>query len=364
MTALPPPGPAPVEPVPPVTHTEIPAVPGRRRRWLPFAIAGAAVLALLGGAAAAFAIVSAQRTPQAAVSAFLDELVAGDAAGAQSLLASIPSGNPVLLQPDTYAATDDRIEGYSVVSATVDGATATVTVEIEQGGERSTHELPLALVRKDLGLFDVWRVTSDALPTVYVTYARPDGMGLDVNGTEFDGLSGAFDLNVPAFPGTYVFEPTGSTDYFAAEPVTVTLSFANADDSDGSTTVALDVELTDAGVAAATAAVNATLDACLAQPVLAPQPNCGFGAIQDDATYTNIRWTLTARPGVSFGTYSAGDGWAVIPTSPGSMRLDADYETATEYGTAESVIDGFEQSGFIRSIDEAGSAVFESVEYR
>lgn len=361
MTVLPPPGPAPLEPAAPVVHTEIPAVPGRRRRWVPVVLAGGALLALLGGAAVAVAIVSAQRTPQAAASAFLDELVAGDAAGAQSLLASIPSGNPVLLQPDTYAATSDRLDGYTVLSTAVDGSSATAEVEFEQAGERYTQELPLVLVRKDLGLFDVWRISSDALPSVYVTFARPDSMGLEVNGTEFGGLEGAFDLDVPAFPGTYDFEPIGGTDYYGAEPVTVSLRF---DDSDAPATVALPVRLTDAGVAAATSAVDATLDACLAQPVLAPQPNCGFSVAQDDATYSNVRWTLVTRPTVTFGEYSAGDGWAVIPASPGTLRLDADYETATERGTAQSVIDGFEQSGAISSIDESGTAVFESVEYR
>lgn len=362
MTTLPPPGPEPAQPSPPVMRTQVPEVPrrrGRLRAWL--VIGGAALLALVGGAAIAYAVVSAQRTPQAAATAFLDELVAGDAAGAQSLLASIPAGNPVLLQPDTYAAAEDRITGYTVLGSRTDGSTAAVEVEIEQGGERYTHDLSLALVRRDLGLFDVWRVSGDSLPTVYLTFARPDGMGLEVNGTEFGELSGDFELDMPALPGTYEFEPTGAGDYYGAEPVTVVLRL---DGPESSTTVALPVSLTDAGVESATAAVNAHLDACLAQPVLAPGPNCGFAAVQDDATYSNIRWTLVTRPGVTFGDYSSGQGWAVIPSSPGAMRFDADYETASESGTAESLIEGFEQSGFISSIDESGGAVFESVEYR
>lgn len=361
MTQLPPPGPSPVEPVPPVVNTEIPAVPARRSGLrLGLIIGGAALIGIIAAAGITYAVIASQRTPEAAASTFLDELVAGDAAGAQRLLASIPSGNPVMLQPDTYAATTDTISGYTVIGSSTDGSASTVTVEIEQAGESYTQELSLSLLRRDLGVFDVWRVDASTLPTVYLTFARPEGMGLSVNGTDFGPMSGAFDVDIPALPGTYTFEPVGTTEFYSAEPVTITLRL---DGPDSSTTAALEVLLTEAGTAAAQAAVNAHLDGCLAQPVLAPGPNCGFGVIQDDATYTNIRWTLLSRPTVTFGAYRSDVGWAVIPSAPGSMRLDADYETTSEFGTAESVIDGFEQGGLIVSIGEDGVAVFESVEY-
>lgn len=361
MSQLPPPGPAPLEPVAPVVHTEIPAVPARRSRLrLGLIIGGAVLVALLAGAGITYAVVASQRTPEATVSAFLDELVAGDAAGAQRLLTSIPSGNPVLLQPDTYEATPDTISGYTVLDSSTDGATSTVTVEFEQAGETYTQGLSLSLVRRDLGVFDVWRVDGSNLPSVYVSYARPDGMELSVNGTDFGLMLGAFDLDIPALPGSYTFEPVGATDYYSAEPVSITLRF---DGPDSSTTALLEVLLTEAGTASAQAAVNAHLDGCLAQPVLAPGPNCGFGVIQDDATYSNIRWTLLTRPTVTFGAFRPDSGWAVIPASPGSLRFDADYETSSEYGTAESSFNALEQAGVIVSIDENGVAVFESVEY-
>jgi hypothetical protein len=310
-----------------VVHTEIPAVPARRSRLrLGLIIGGAVLVALLAGAGITYAVVASQRTPEATVSAFLDELVAGDAAGAQRLLTSIPSGNPVLLQPDTYEATPDTISGYTVLDSSTDGATSTVTVEFEQAGETYTQDLSLSLVRRDLGVFDVWRVDGSNLPSVYVSYARP----------------------------------VGATDYYSAEPVSITLRF---DGPDSSTTALLEVLLTEAGTASAQAAVNAHLDGCLAQPVLAPGPNCGFGVIQDDATYSNIRWTLLTRPTVTFGAFRPDSGWAVIPASPGSLRFDADYETSSEYGTAESSFNALEQAGVIVSIDENGVAEFESVEY-
>lgn len=319
------------------------------------------VVGLLVGAVVTYAIVAAQRTPEAAASAFLDELVAGDSAGAQNLLAQLPAGTPVLLQPDTYAAATDRITGYTVLGGSTENDRARVKVEVHQGGETYTQELSLTLVRRDLGLLDVWRVDGDNLPTVYITYAHPEGMGLTVNGKEFELAAGSFEVGIPAFPGTYAFEPTGVTEYYSTEPATTTLRF---DGPGSSETVAFDVTLTAAGVAAAQRAVDARLDECLAQPVLAPGPNCGFSVAEDGATYTNIRWTLLARPTVSFGAYRTGAGWAVIPVSSGSMRVDADYTSGGESGIAESVVEGYDQSGFITSIDENGVAVFESAEYR
>lgn len=359
MTLLPPPGPSPDAPVPPAQRVDVPDVPGTGRSKLPFLIAGGALVLLLGGLGIAYAIVAAQRTPEAAVSQFLDKLVAGEAGKAQKLLASIPAGNPALLQPDTYEATGDRITGYSILETSTEGDRAVASVEFEQAGETYTEELELERVGKDLGVFDVWRIDGASMPIVYLTYPRPDGMGLDVNGTELGGFENAYQLEVPAWPGTYEFVPTGATDEYGSEPVTVTVRFGGMD---ASTTAALTVELTEAGTAAATAAVNARLDSCLAQPALNPGPNCGFGVVQDDATYTNIRWTLLARPAVAFGSYTS-DGWAVSTSAPGSMRLDADYSTASETGTAESVIDGFEQGGFILSFTD-GAAEFESWIYQ
>ncbi len=330
---------------------------GRRLRLL-LIIGGGVLAALLATVGILYAVLAAQRTPHAVVESFLTALVDGDPAAAADLLAAQPTGNPVLLSDAAVPAASDRLTGFTVVSTTTDDERTTVTVEIEQAGETDTVDLPLVLVRRDGGILDVWRIHPEALPTVYVTYPRPEGMELTVNGTPFGMLAGAFEVDVPAFPGTYVFEPRGGTDSYDAEPTSVTVRFG----SDG--TAALPVRLTEAGEAAARAAVNAHLDACLAQPVLAPVGDCGFWVIDDGATYTNIRWTLLARPTVTFGDYTDRGGWAVLPETPGSMRFDADYSLPGESGTAEAVFDAYEQAGVITGFDDAGAATFESITYR
>lgn len=357
------------EPTTPVPSTPAPPAPGdgtnpadtaaaRRRIRLVLIIAGSVFLALLATVGILYAVLAAQRTPQAVVESFLGSLVDGDPTAAAALLAVQPTGNPVLMSDATVPAPADRVTGFRVISATTEGERTTVIVDVDQAGETDTVELPLVLVRRDGGILDVWRIHPDVLPTVYVTYPRPDGMDLTVNGAPFGVLVGAFDVDVPAFPGTYVFEPEGGTDSYDAEPASVTVRFG----SDG--TAALPVTLTAAGEESARAAVNAHLDACLAQPVLAPSGDCGFWIIDDGATYTNIRWTMLARPTVTFGDYTDRGGWAVLPDAPGSIRFDADYSLPGESGTAEAVFDALELEGVITGFDDAGAATFESVQYR
>lgn len=349
---------APPPPVAAGDTTPADTAPARRRIRLVLIIAGSVFVALLATVGILYAVLAAQRTPQVVVESFLGALVDGDPTAAAALLAVQPTGNPVLLSEAAVPAAADRVTGFRVLSTTTEGERTTVTVEVDQAGETDTVDLPLVLVRRDGGILDVWRIHPEALPTVYVTYPRPDGMDLTVNGAPFGVLVGAFEVDVPAFPGTYVFEPEGGTDSYDAEPASVTVRFG----SDG--TAALPVRLTEAGEASARAAVDAHLDACLAQPVLAPAGDCGFWVIDDGATYTNIRWTILARPTVTFGDYTDRGGWAVLPASPGSIRFDADYSLPGESGTAEAVFDGLEQEGVITGFDEAGAATFESVQYR
>ena len=55
--------------------------PKTRRRWLVPVIISAGIVVLLGaGAGIGYAVVAGQRTPEAVVSSYLNELVAGDAA--------------------------------------------------------------------------------------------------------------------------------------------------------------------------------------------------------------------------------------------------------------------------------------------
>lgn len=341
----------------PTRPVEPSAPASRRPLTMLFVLGGALVAGLLLAFTIGYAVVSSQRTPEIAASAFLDALIDGDSAAALTHMAGVANAPDTLLDPEVFAAATDRITEYTVLSSSTLGDEARVTIEATQGSETTEQEIVLVLAGRDLGLFDVWRVSGEILPRVELSYVRPEEMRLAIGGVSVEASGDELSFQLPALPGTYVFEPTGSTEWFAAEPVTVTVGF------DGATTpVTLPVTLTEAGSASARTAIDSRLDGCLAQTILRPEPNCGFGVTQDDATYTNIRWTLLTRPTVTFGDYVSGQGWPVTAASPGSMRMDADFTRGSESGAAASTVDGFEQAGAI-TFDENG-AVFESVTYQ
>lgn len=321
----------------------------------------ASITVLVAAAVTTYLVIASQRTPQIAVSAFLDGLIDGDATAAAALMTDVPTGNPAMLNPEAYAAATDRISGFTVLDATTDddGDDAVATVEIEQGAESYEQKITLSLVRRDLGLFDVWRVDGSNLATVYVSYARPEGMDLTVNGSDFGVLVGSYEYNARALPGTWEFAPTNDTDFYTAEPVTVITRFADA-----KATAALPVVLTEAGVTAATAAVNAQLDGCTAQSSMNPGPACGFGLTDDgtyaNAVYSNIVWSIAARPTFTFGDWRTEFGWALVPGTGGHLTATADFDSDEAYGTAEGSVTDFIQRGSISGIDESGVATFVS----
>lgn len=332
------------------------ASPSPKGLKLLFVLGGALLAALLLAFTIGYAIVSSQRTPELAASAFLDAVVQGDSVAALGQMSGVSNAPELLLAPEVFEAATDRITDYAVLETTTEGDQARVRVEVTQGGETSEQEIVLVRAGRDLGLFDVWRVSGEILPRVEVSYGRPEGMGLAIGGVEVEASGDALSFQLPALPGTYVFEPTGDTEWFTAEPVTITLGF------DGQThPVALPVALTESGAAAAQSAIDARLDGCIAQAALRPEPNCGFGVVDDGASYTNIRWSLVTRPTVSFGDYQANRGWPVTAASSGSMRMNADFTLGSESGTADALVENFEQSGAITGFDDG--AVFESVIY-
>lgn len=319
-------------------------------------IVGAAIIAAGG---ITYAVIASQRSPEVAVTSYLQALVDGDATAARSLMMGIPTDTPTMLDDHAYAAGADHITKFTVSSVTVTGEDAVATVELSQAGATYQQKVTLGLIRHDLGIFEVWRVDASNLATVYLSYARPDGMSLTVNRVDFDELAGAYEYDAPAFPGTWQFAPVGGTDFYDAAPVSVTTRL----DGDRST-AALPINLTDAGIASATAAMAAQLDGCLAQATIAPAPGCGF-LLRDDGEYenaefSNIVWTLDARPTATFGDWRTDVGWAVIPGTPGAMSATAEFTSDDGDGDTTGTVSGYVQRGTITTIDDAGIATFVS----
>ena len=332
-----------------------PAAPPRRKRGILIgAIVGGAVLLLGGGLAVTYAVLAAQHAPAQQLTHFLQSLVDGDSPAAQEFLLEAPADVPDLLTEDIYAAASDRIEKFEVIETVIDGKTATVTAAITQAGATSTQEFILKTAGRDL-VFDVWGVDRSNLPTVTVQFERPAEGMLAVNGVTAEKYDGITSPALHLFPGTYEFAATEMPAYLQTEGTEVLATFAGQNVNTGA---ALKTSLSEAGIATARAAVDGHINWCLSQAV--PDVLCGYSIIPDDATYTNIRWSMTLAPTYEFGEWVDESAYVEV-TVPGSIREDSDYSRPNgEYGTAYAVFDDYEPYGYV-TFNADGTAVFESL---
>jgi len=338
------------------TPQEAPAAPTdrARKRWLLPVIIGGVAVVVLGGVGIAYATISSQHTPTNTVSHYLDALIDGDAEGALDSLGDIPKDQRQLLSDSVFSQATDRITDYTITTETVDGEKATVTVEIEQGGEASTHDLALSAGDREMGLFTNWKVDPASLPTVQVSFSGPEGFGVAVNGED---VSAATAEASPMFPGTYEFEPISPSEMYATAPVSQTVTLDTVGEA---VPIALSATLSEEGVAAAQAAFNAHLDQCLAATTIVPGNRCGYGMRPvPGSNYSNVRWTATERPQVDFPAWTEEKGWEVQLISSGDLRMDGDYTDSEGGGIVFVDVTTYTPKGGV-TFDADGNAVYTS----
>ena len=335
------------------TPAETPSAPAQhpRKRWLVPVIIGGVAVVVLGGGGVAYATLSSQHTPTNTVSHYLDALIDGDADSALADLGDIPKDQQQLLSDAVFSQATDRITEYTITKETVDGEKATVTVDVTQGGESSSHDLTLSTGEREMGLFTNWKVDAATLPTVHVSFSGPEGFGIAANGEE---VGAATAEAAPIFPGTYEFEPISPSEMYATAPVPQTITLGNVGEA---VPVALSATLSEEGAAAAQAAFNAHLDECLAATVLAPS-KCGYGMRAVPGTnYTNVRWSAPERPQVDFPTWTEEKGWEVHLISSGHLRMDSDYTDSEGGGISFVDITNYQPKGGV-TFDADGNAVY------
>ena len=315
--------------------------PGPRRGWSrrrTLLLGGAAVLFALGVVAAVVVgRTAATHQPQAAAVAYLEAVQQGDVERAMSLDGTEPGDDDVLLTNDAYAGATDGVTGWRVTGSRVDGDSASVFAVVQQGGEAGAvydQQFTLEKSGTDLLFFDRWTLTPVELGTLTVQVGAPDAAVVTAAGVEVPhaGVEGDT-VELRAFPGSYPATLDGAGAYAADDVVGI----ATGASSTGSPAT-LVATLTDTGEAAARAAVDGWLSACVASTDLAPE-GCSFQIINEPTGYTlsDQKWTLEAAPVYEIGEWTSA-GWQVDATTEGSATFTSNLsDGAGGTGTFNSV---------------------------
>jgi hypothetical protein len=313
-------------------------------------VAGGVALVLVIVAVVVGGVVGRQHfAPERTVQAFLADVEHGRIASALRTGGISAKGDP-LLTATGYAKASHRVTSSRIVSAVSSGSTAVVKADLDQGGTRVPATFRLDRTGTAWGVFPVWSLEPVSLGAVDVLVNGPAGTPVTIAGQKTTtGKDGT--VTLAALPGSYDIAVTGSR-WFQTKSATATVSGFGGT---ASSPIDLTTTLTDAGSAAATTAVNAWVDGCVASTDLAPK-GCSFYAYGEDPseTYSNQKWTLNTRPAVSVGDWTS-DGWLVETTTPGSATYTASFTGPSGAGTGTAGPISFLADGLITGFTDAGA---------
>jgi hypothetical protein len=346
--APPPPVGAPRDVTPPAP----PRTRGRLGLILGLSLGGAGVL-IIAALVSVFAVLSAQHAPSASVDRFLTALEKGHSTAALAQLSPAPTANHALVDDAVYEHVTNRVTKHRILSTTTHGSRSVVTARLMTKSGSFTQTFTLVTHKKSL-LWDIWTVDGSAFPVIHLADDRPKNLNVTVDGVAIQKDGSQLDEFV-ALPGTYRFAVDGDTSLVTADAHSVTIGSFEARKS-----VTLQPRLTNDGIAKAREAVDAFLDACIAQPVLAPVGNCGFEIINDEPNVSidGIQWSIKQRPVVEFAAWQDG-AWTVKTDTAGSFEMNAEGHLGSAHGEVGGIIDDYDVQGYV-SLDDSGRLVFTS----
>lgn len=329
-----------------------PARSHRRRRIVALVLGGVGVLVIVG-VGIAYGVLSASYAPSASVSSFLNQVVKGRAAEAIKLMSPGPLGNSGLMSDDIYRAAKHRVTSYRIESTKTKGDHAEVTVKLHTDSGSWTQSFDLVTTSRVL-LWDVWTVDGHGLPQITLDDARPSGVTITANDLAIQKDNSDY-TSYYALPGSYTFAVESDNSLVAADSHSASIHSMSGGRN---VKVQLRFRLTADGIAAGRSAVDQYLDACLAQATLAPTGDCGFYVENDPTgTISNILWSITRRPVVSFGDWED-DGWTVKTDTAGVFEMDGTYRGSKGYGDVGALFTSYDVQGYL-SLDD-GKIVFHS----
>jgi hypothetical protein len=328
-----------------------------RRGQLVAIIAGSTAVVLLAIAGlVGYSVGSTSHAPEREVEAFLDDLSAGHVDDALAAAGVRHTGSDVLLTDAAYAKATDRVTGYRIAGVERSGDTATVGAYLTQSGRRVPATFTLEQVGTDWGVFPRWELRAPTLGSVAVAVEGPPRTTVAIAGqrTRTDS-SGSVTLR--ALPGTYDVAVDGGKWFSATATTSRVVGFG----ATASSPVSMTATLTAAGKQAATAAVDAWVDGCIASTETAPS-GCSFYAYGENPanTYTNQKWTLDTRPTVQVDGWLS-KGWMVTTSSFGSATFTAAFTGPAGTGTATAGPINVNASGYVTGFTDAGATFVSAI---
>jgi hypothetical protein len=330
-----------------------PAPPQRRPRGLLIGVIGGGVVlaALIVVGVLGYLAHVAADAPAVSVKNFFTALEHGHADKALQLDGITVKSSDVLLTDQAYNAAHGHLSDVTIEATRYSGDKAVVTARFVQSGEYFTQKFQLDAVGKDLLVITTWKLQPVRLGTVTVQMEGPQASLVTVDGVAVSAPAASVRLR--ALPGQYSVDLTAqSTWYSSTAGVAWVNGFGASDDQAAN----IATTLTPAGVASATAAVNAWVAGCIASPDVAPA-GCSFSVLNNPPArdFTHQKWTLASAPAFSVGAWT-GTGWAVSTTSPGSATYFADAVDSSgpiTFTTASPAT--VDVGGSITSVTDAGA---------
>ncbi|MGU3410796.1 hypothetical protein ACLBWP_11855 [Microbacterium sp. M1A1_1b] len=317
---------------------------------------GAAVVLLLVAGVVGYSVQTDSHSADRPVRAFLDDLSAGKVDDALRSAGIRHTKSDVLLTDAAYAKAKDRVTGYRITAVQPDGDTATVSAYLTQAGRQVPATFTLDKTGTDWGVFPIWKLQAPRLGAVDLTVQGPPNTTVTVAGQrERTDSSGG--LTLSALPGAYAVAVDGGKWFSAPTETAAVRGFG----SSAGSPVSLTTEMTDAGKQAATDAVNAWVDRCIASTSTKPE-GCSFYAYGENPanTYTNQKWTLDSRPTVTVGEWLP-KGWTITTSSFGSATYTADFTGPSGAGTATAGPINVNASGYITGFSDSGATFASAV---
>lgn len=326
--------------------------PKKKRKAWPWIAASVVLLLLIVGGVVGLNLGNAAHAPELQVQAYLDALKKGDAEAALTLSGTKVEKTDLLLTDEAYGNAEDKITRYTIADSSVEGDTATVTASITQGGEKYDQEFSLTKAGKDAVIFDKWALEAPTIGVMSVGVVAPEDAVVEVSGIDASSARSEGAVELRALPGTYAVALGGDAVFYDAEPTSASVVGFGGEAAEAEPLV---IALTDEGTQAATDAVDAWLDDCIASTDLTPS-GCPFSATNSqNYEISNLVWTVT-KPTFTIGEFSDGT-WAIVTETPGSAKATADARDPSTGGTGQIFTDpfSFDIGGVIEGFTDDGA---------